>query len=95
MSAAIVAELRRRYPVACAWHGPYTGAWWALAQDRYGRHLLLEAPDLAELVRRLEMLGSRRPTPRPRTAPRRRVPPAPPTRVRRGRLRRLLDRWWA
>jgi hypothetical protein len=60
----IVAELRRRFPAARAWYGEYTGAWWAITRDRSGRDRLVEAPDPAELGRRLEELCGRA-VPRP------------------------------
>ncbi|XVQ11248.1 hypothetical protein ACQP1W_01365 [Spirillospora sp. CA-255316] len=99
----IVAELRRRFPAACAWRGEHTGAWWALTRDVYGRDRLIEASDPAELSRYLEAIGARM-LPRAsrtalqtgaaaRTAPSpSRVPPtaAPTRRTRRGWLRRLL-----
>ncbi|GAA2398287.1 hypothetical protein GCM10010191_01250 [Actinomadura vinacea] len=40
----IVAELRRRFPAARAWYGEFTGAWWAIARDRSGRHLWWRRP---------------------------------------------------
>jgi hypothetical protein len=97
---SVVAELRRRFPAACAWRGEHTGAWWALARDPWGRDRLIEAPDPAELARHLEAIGARTVPRLPRTAPRTgaaartapspsRVPrtAAPP---RRGWLRRLF-----
>ena len=53
----VTREIARRYPGVRAWWGEHTGAWWALARDRYGRDRLVEAADPAELARRLEALG--------------------------------------
>jgi len=55
----VIAELRRRFPCALAWWGKHTGSWWAICQDRTGRHRLIEATDPAALGRRLEALGAR------------------------------------
>ncbi|MFI0357929.1 hypothetical protein [Actinomadura sp. 9N407] len=52
----VVAELRRRYPGACALWGEFTGMWWALARDRSGRYRLVEAATPAELGRHLEAI---------------------------------------
>ncbi|MFC5747374.1 hypothetical protein [Actinomadura rugatobispora] len=101
----VVTELRRRFPGACAWRGTYTGAWWALARDPWGRDRLIEAPDPAELARHLEAIGART-VPRfsrtpPKTGAAARSTPsrmprpaapihAAPRRTRRGWLRRRL-----
>jgi hypothetical protein len=78
----VIAELRRRFPGARAWWGEFTGAWWAISRDRTGRHRLVEAPDPAELGRRLESLGgrmaSRSPRPAIRTGAGAWVAPPPP-----------------
>ncbi|MFB4318085.1 hypothetical protein [Actinomadura sp. 21ATH] len=85
----VVAELARRFPGVCAWRGEYTGSWWAMVRDRYGRDRLIEAASSAELGRYLEEDArwrgvpryARAPAPpRPRPAPPRRrpVPPGPP-----------------
>jgi hypothetical protein len=50
----IVAEIGRRFPGVLAWWGRFTGEWWALARDGFGRERLVGAPDPAELGRRLE-----------------------------------------
>ncbi|MEW2356264.1 hypothetical protein [Spirillospora sp. NPDC029432] len=97
----VLAELTRRFPGVCAWRGEYTGSWWAVVRDRYGRDRLIEAASPAELGRRLEELGrwrgvpryARTPAPpRPRPAPSR--PPRGPARQtppkRRSLLRRML-----
>jgi hypothetical protein len=55
----IADEVGRQFPGVRAWWGVYTGAWWALARDRYGRYRLVEAADPAGLRRRLEELGVR------------------------------------
>jgi hypothetical protein len=58
--ARIAGEVARRFPGVRAWWGEFTGAWWALARDRHGRDLLVEAADPAALGRRLEALGVHR-----------------------------------
>ncbi|MFI0357308.1 hypothetical protein [Actinomadura sp. 9N407] len=67
----VAAELARRFPGVCAWRGEYTGSWWALSRDRYGRDGLIEADSPAELGRLLERIHWMRVVPREaRTAPR-------------------------
>jgi hypothetical protein len=55
----MAAELRRRFPGTWAWLGEFTGSWWAISRDRSGRDRLIEAPDPAELGRRLDDLCGR------------------------------------
>lgn len=46
---ATVSLLRRRFPFAVVWFGPFTRRWWAMVR-RSGRWSLIEAPGPEELT---------------------------------------------
>ncbi|MFC5750494.1 hypothetical protein [Actinomadura rugatobispora] len=54
----ITAEFGRRFPGVLAWWGRSTGQWWAMTRDAFGHHRLVEAPDPAELARRVRAVGA-------------------------------------
>jgi hypothetical protein len=44
----VIADVKRRFPWACAWFGEYTGKWWALAGN-----CIVEADTPSELHERI------------------------------------------
>ncbi|RKS72163.1 hypothetical protein BZB76_4980 [Actinomadura pelletieri DSM 43383] len=54
--ATVVRALERRYTVS-AWHGPYTGRWWAMVDGR----CLVEADTPGQLGERIQIVRSRWP----------------------------------
>jgi hypothetical protein len=54
-----LAQLNRRFPHASIWLGEFTGRYWALVCDRFGRDHLLEATSLSELSGRVAALPPR------------------------------------